>query len=56
MTTFFYRCPTTGFRAEGFRPEQTSDNDLYEPVNCIVCDGIHMINLATGKVLGDADE
>jgi len=56
MTTLIFRCPITGFHVEGFRPEQTSDEDLYEPVNCIVCDGIHMVNLATGKVLGEADD
>jgi len=56
MTTFIYRCPIAGFHVEGFRPEQTSDDDLYEPVKCVVCEGIHMVNPATGQVLGEANE
>jgi len=28
----------------------------YEPVICILCRRVHMVNTATGKVLGELDE
>jgi len=32
MPTFLYRCPNTGFRVQGYTPEQTSDDGAYEVV------------------------
>jgi hypothetical protein len=54
VRTFLYRCPTTGFQVQGYSPEQTSgDADAYEVVTCTVCARVHLVNSATGKVLGD---
>jgi len=53
MRTFLYRCPTTGFRVQGYSAEQTSDDDAtYEAVTCIVCQQIHLVNPNNGRVLG----
>ena len=54
MRTFLYRCPTTGFRVQGYFPEQTSvDDSTYEAVTCIICKQVHLVNPNNGKVLGE---
>jgi hypothetical protein len=52
-----YRCPNTGYRVQGFSAEEISDGaDVYETVTCLVCKQSHLVNPATGKVLGEDDE
>jgi hypothetical protein len=54
MATFLYRCPNTGFRVQGYTPEQSSDHaDAYEVMTCLACQRVHLVNPATGKVLGE---
>ena len=54
MATFLYRCPNTGFRVQGYTPEKTSgDDDAYETVTCLACQRVHLVNPATGKVMGE---
>jgi hypothetical protein len=56
MATFLYRCPDTGFRVQGYTPEQTSDDDdAYEAVTCIACTRVHLVNPTTGKVMGEEE-
>lgn len=55
MPLFLYRCPNTGDRVQGFSAEDISeDQRTYEPVTCPVCHQLHLVNPATGKVLGKA--
>jgi hypothetical protein len=57
MAALLYRCPNTGFQVQGYSPEQTSDDDsAYEAVTCLVCQRIHLVNPATGKVLGEDEQ
>jgi hypothetical protein len=57
MPAFLYRCPNTGFRIQGYSPERTSDDEnVYQPVTCIMCRQIHLVNPNNGKVLGEGDE
>ena len=57
MPLFIYRCPTTGYRVQGFSADDTSeDRHVYEPMTCPVCHKVHHVNPATGAVLGDKDE
>jgi hypothetical protein len=57
MPSFLYRCPNTGFRVQGYSPEQTADDEhSYESVTCIMCRQVHLVNPNTGKVLGEDDE
>lgn len=56
MPTFLYRCPNTGFKVQGYSAEETSDEDAYQSVTCIMCRQVHLVNPATGKVLGESDE
>jgi hypothetical protein len=62
MRTFFYRCPTTGFRVQGCAPEQTSDaadtcvSATCVSVACYVCAKVHLVNPFTSKVAGEPNE
>ena len=47
MATFFYR-------VQGYAPEQTlDDHDTWEAVTCLACQCVHLVNLVTGRVLGE---
>jgi len=56
--TFLYRCPNTGKTVQGWSAEEVSDqhdDDAYQSVDCLACTGIHLINIKTGKVLGERE-
>ena len=55
MPAFIYCCPNTGFDVQGYSLGRTSDkNDpAYEAVICVACNGVHLVNARTGKVMGD---
>jgi hypothetical protein len=55
MPPFLYRCPTTGYRVQGFIAEELPA-DTYEAVACTACRRIHLVNPTTGKVLGEDDK
>lgn len=55
MATFLYRCPNTGLRVQGLvadDPTERSD-ESYQAITCLACSRIHLVNPATGKVLGE---
>jgi hypothetical protein len=53
-TTFLYRCPNTRRTVQGWSAEDVSDDDTaYQSVACLACAQVHLINLKTGKVLGE---
>ena len=58
MPPFLYRCPHTGLNVQGFVADDPTagGGDNYVPVECLACSGIHLVNPATGKVLGQDDE
>jgi len=56
MPPFMYRCPNTGHRVQGFTAEAVSDDNIYQSMTCIMCDRVHLVNPATGKVLGEHDD
>jgi hypothetical protein len=57
MAAFIYRCPNTGLRIQALAAaEITEDEDKYEPVTCVMCRQVHLVNPWTGKVLGDDDD
>jgi len=60
MAAFLYRCPTTGYRVQGFVADSpNADSDLakskgtFQPVTCTVCTRVHLVDPTTGKVIGD---
>jgi hypothetical protein len=56
MPPFLYRCPNTSLRVQGFVAEEVPDGDAYEAITCLACQRVHLVNPATGKVLGQEDE
>ena len=56
-TTLLYRCPNTGRTVQGWSAEEvTDDDDTYQSFPCIACTRVHLINLKTGKVLGEEED
>jgi hypothetical protein len=56
MVAFLYRCPITGEQVQGWTELDCSDTNEYEIVHCLACQQIHLINPATGKVVGDEQD
>ena len=56
---FIFRCPTTWQNVQGIseRDEQPSDGRrLYEGVLCLACQQVHIVNLATGRLMSEEIE
>jgi len=52
MVNFVYCCPATGLNVQGFGYESVPA-DRYIAQGCVACGGIHMVNPATGKLVGE---
>ena len=52
---FNYRCHNTGLRIQALAAaeEIAEDADRYEPVTCVMCRQVHLMNPWTGKVLSE---
>jgi hypothetical protein len=50
-----YRCPNTSLRVQSYACIKTADG-AYEVVTCNICRGVHLIDPATGKALGEDKE
>jgi hypothetical protein len=49
----FTAAPNTGLRIQALAAEEiTEHEDTYEPVTCVMCQQVHLVNSFTGKVLG----
>jgi hypothetical protein len=57
MATFLFTCPRIGIPVQGWFVDDGAENggDTYEPVTCLACRQVHMVNPRTGRILG-ADE
>jgi hypothetical protein len=55
LEPFTYRCPDMGLLVQSRASTRTSDG-AYDVVACALCGGVHLINWATGKTLGEAEE
>jgi len=52
MVTVLYHCPNTRFRVQGYTAEEIpADHERYEPLTCLACKEVHVVNLKTGEVL-----
>ena len=47
-----YRCPNMGVRVQSYACIKTADG-VYEVVTCTICRGVHLIDRASGRVLGE---
>lgn len=54
MPSFIFRCPTIGISVQGWISEDagSSSKDEFISINCTACRQIHLVNAASGKVLG----
>jgi len=52
MGVFIYRCPTTALNVQGRFADEVADDEetAYD------CSQVHLVNRATGRVLGNDDE
>jgi hypothetical protein len=57
MPAILFRCPNTGSRVQGWIAEDVTDaeEDTYEPVTCLACQRVHLVNPKTEKVLGSEE-
>jgi hypothetical protein len=53
-TTFLYRCPSR--TVQGWSAEEVTDDDAYESVACLACTQLHLVNMKTGKLLGEDED
>jgi hypothetical protein len=58
MALFLFRCPSTGYRVQGWIAEDVSemDEDAYHSLTCLACQQVHLVNPKTGKVFGVSEE
>jgi len=56
MAAIIYVCPNTGYRVQGYTEGGTisSVHDIYEPVTCLACKLVHLVNPKNGKVFAAA--
>jgi hypothetical protein len=57
MPPFIFRCPNTGFRVQGFAPDddesEGASDDTFVGVSCLACGSVHLVNPTTGKTVGE---
>jgi hypothetical protein len=53
-----FDCPRTGQKVQALLAEEafSTGDTRYETVSCLACSGIHLINPASGNVLGWASD
>jgi len=52
---YLFHCPITGSDVQGFLIEEAPSDDPNSctPVRCLVCGQVHLVNLRTGKTVGE---
>jgi hypothetical protein len=58
MATIVFRCPNMGVHVQGWFADDGSENggEVYDSITCNACRQVHLVNKATGKVLGGDDD
>ena len=53
MIAVVYRCPATGLTIDHWTEPAApgTNSEVYETVTCRACNGVHLVNVATGRVL-----
>jgi hypothetical protein len=55
MTPMLFRCPATGLMVQWhFDKDNRPDSDVerFEPIECLACGRIHLVNPETGRTAG----
>jgi hypothetical protein len=55
MAAFLYRCPNLGQYVQGWSADEVAEDDL-QMIKCLACRRWHLVDPATGKVIGADDE
>jgi hypothetical protein len=55
MAPFLYRCPKTGFNIQGWVADDPASAKSVVPVDCPLCNSVHLVNLAAGENPGEDD-
>ena len=55
MIAVVYRCPVTGLSIDHWF-EPSDKPETYETVTCRACNGVHLVNVTSGRVLVAARE
>jgi hypothetical protein len=50
--TFIFRCPHTGRDVQAWSEADFKSSPAYEPVACLACLSVHLVDPETGQVLG----
>ena len=55
---YLFHCPITGSDVQGFLVEEPPNDDAksYTAVCCLACGQMHLVNLRTGKTVGEHDD
>jgi hypothetical protein len=58
MMPLVYRCPATGLWVQGWLADDASANEdkVYETMTCPACTWVHLVNRASGRVLGGGED
>jgi hypothetical protein len=58
MAPFLYRCPNTGLNVQSWVADDPTEGgkETHETVTCTACTRLHVVNPATGRVLGADDD
>jgi hypothetical protein len=56
MASLIYRCPFTASNVQGWVAEDATSRDVFVGLECPACKRTHMVNPATGRVLGAPDK
>jgi hypothetical protein len=57
VTIIAFQCPNTGLRVRGLAEGDGFENDdTCEAIVCSACRQFHLVNLKTGKIVGDDDD
>jgi hypothetical protein len=54
MAPILFQCPNTRLKVQGWLAEEIpTDNKVFLSMECIACRRVHLVNPATGKVMGE---
>jgi hypothetical protein len=57
MAIATFICPKTTFEVQArFADRPHSGRSVYQPVECIACNGVHFVDPKTGEILKTKDE
>lgn len=54
LRPILFDCPLTGYKVQGLIADSPADlsGHHYESVHCSACNGVHLVDVATERVIG----